>query len=211
MKNFNIQFALSLWQKWEIRKKISFLLSWRAVFIVFLLLLSLSANFAFVQPYKTKQWLIRLSNVPSTAFPALKKSWLNRVFKSAKRTSKVELASKEGLLFDSMEVRVVKTKYNGKIYLEFLSKKEDGSYSYINRVQLKGVRNGYFEFWEQPASLYFLDNDGDGILDIIAPTVDKFFRPHINIVVYNHDTRQFELIESKKGLTDYPEIVERKY
>ncbi|MDE0092570.1 MAG: hypothetical protein OXN83_04725, partial [Oligoflexia bacterium] len=118
----------------------------------------------------------------------------NLAFKIYEKKHHQTLSRVEGSLIKiGLDVRVLKVKRNDKIYLEFLSKKADNSYWLINTVELRGNREAYFDYWGEPSSLLLLDDDGDGVLDIVAPTFDKFFLPHINWVVYNEETDQFEL------------------
>ena len=126
--------------------------------------------------------------------PLKGKKWLSAIYKKpVKRT----LQRVDGpLIKNDMNVRVLKVKQKNKIYLEFLSKQANGSYLVINLVELKGGREAYFEFWKKErewASLLLMDDNGDGTLDVIAPTFDKFFRPQINVAIYNQKTGQFEL------------------
>ena len=95
-------------------------------------------------------------------------------------------------------MRVNKVKSIHKIQLEFFSKEDDGSYSLINTVDLKGSREAYFNYGirgktRPPSSLGFYDVNGDGTFDILAPTFNKFFHPYLNVVFYNSKTKKFEL------------------
>ena len=148
-----------------------------------LILLSVYINFIFiVQPLKGKKWLSKIYEKP-----------LQQILQKVDGP----------LIENNMTVRVLKVKQGEKIYLDFLSKQTDDSYLLINSVELKGSREGYFEYWEEIASLFLLDDDGDGWLDVLAPTFDRFFRPHINLVVYNQKTKQFEL----KSHSGYPRVI----
>ena len=172
------------------RKFSHFFFSKKFLFISFLFSLSVFVNLIFVfQPLKGK-------------------NWLSKIYKKPLQTT---LQKVDGpLIANEIDVRVLKVKLGNKIYLDFLSKQADDSYSVINSVELKGNREAYY-IWGKKAklsetiSLMLLDDDGDGALDVIAPTFDKFFRPHINLVVYNPKTSQFELKDS----SDYPKIIPR--
>ena len=132
--------------------------------------------------------------------PLRGKRWLSQIYKKSLRQT---LQRVEGPLSGTgIDIRVIKLRQGNKIYLEFLSKQADESYSYINSVQLKGNREAYFDYWGDMQSLLLLDDDGDGRLDVIAPTFDKFFKPQINLVVYNPETLKFEL----GSPSDYPQV-----
>lgn len=123
--------------------------------------------------------------------PVKGKKWLSKIYSPA---SQQTLQKVDGPLMESnIDIRVLKVRHKDKIYLEFLSKQDNGSYLAINSLELKGSREAYFDYWGEMTSLLLLDDDGDGHLDVIAPTFDKFFRPQINLAVYNQETKQFEL------------------
>ena len=118
----------------------------------------------------------------------------NKLSQIYKKNLRQTLSRVEGPLTEiGLDIRVLKIKQEDKIYLEFLSKKANNSYWFINSIELKGSREAYFDYWGEPSSLLLLDDDGDGLLDVIAPTFDKFFRPYINLAVYNKKTKKFEL------------------
>ena len=162
---------------YKMEKRISSFFSIKGFFFIFLVLFSFFSNFVFVtQPLKIKS---RLSAI-------------------YKKSSQKTLSRAEGPLSEiGLDIRVLKVKRDHKIYLEFLSKKADNSYWRINSVELEGHREAYFDYWGEPSSLLLLDDDGDGFLDVIAPTFNKFFWPHINLVIYNKRTKQFELKQSR--------------
>ena len=161
-----------------------FFFSEKVLFISCLFILSVFVNFIFVfQPLKAEKWLSKIYKKPF-------QQTLQKV---------------DGPLVESdMDVRILKVKHEDKIYLEFLSKQPDDSYLKINSVELKGNRDGYFEeYGGKVASLFLLDHDGDGRLDVLAPTFDRFFFPRSNYVVYNEKTGKFEL----KSEFAYPKII----
>ena len=155
----------------------------KSLFVCSLILLSLFINFMFVtQPVKSK-------------------NFISKIYKKKLRQT---LSKVDGPLLEfGLDVRVLKIRDNDKLFLEFLSKKADNSYWFINSVELEGNREAYFDYWGEPSSLLLLDDDGDGLLDVIAPTFDKFFRPRINLVVYNKESNLFEL----KSRRSYSKVV----
>ena len=166
-----------------LRKFFVFLFSFKGLFIFFLIGLSLFVNLLFLfHPVKLKNGISQIHEKKSH-------KTLNRV---------------EGPLIGvGLDIRVLKVKHENKIHLEFLSKQADNSYWFINSVELKGNREAYFDYWGEPSSLLVLDDDGAGRLEIVAPTFDQFFLPHINVVVYNGEKSRFEL---KKHLNYYPRV-----
>ena len=159
-----------------LKRTVIFLSSRQMLFIAFLVLLSIFVNFTFIfRPLRGKHWLSKIYKMPL-------KQTLQKV---------------DGPLIENgMDVRVLKVKKGNKIHLEFLSKQADDSFFIINSVELKGSREAYYRYWEKEREIYSLllfDDDGDGRLDVIAPTFDRFFLPQNNVVVYSQQTKQFEL------------------
>ena len=154
-------------------KGMSFLFSLKGFSLLFLILLAFYMNFLFVsRPLKIK-------------------TGLDQIYKKRFRQT---LSRAEGSLIEAgLDLRVLKIKQGDKIFLEFLSKNADNSFWLINSIELKGSREAYFDYRGEPSSLLISDDDGDGFLDIIAPTFDKFLWPHINLAVYNKDSKKFEL------------------
>ena len=100
------------------------------------------------------------------------------------------------LMGNDMDIKVIKKRFKNNIYLEFLNQLPDGSSRFINSIQLKGKYESYFEYWGKTFSLALLDADGDSQLDVIAPTTDKFLKPHINVISYSKESKKFELKEN---------------
>lgn len=159
------------------------LFSKQALVIGALMLVSAYFNAVFVtQPLNGQRWLFKIYN------PPLQKT----------------LQKVEGHLISyQQKIRVLKVKRENKIYLEFLAKQADDSFLHINSVLLNGQREAYFDYWGEMTSLQILDDDGDGRLDVIAPTFDQLLRPKINLVVYNEQTKKFEL----KSNNRFPQVV----
>ena len=145
----------------------------KAVFLFGLLFLTLWAQYLFVfQPRFVKRWAARLMNNG--------KSRILRVFEVS-------------LLERDMDVKVLKRKKGNSLSLEFLSRLPDGSFRLINSVDLPGRYDGFFEYQKGTVSVGSMDQDGDGRLEIIAPTFDGFLRPHFNIVSYHPELNKFIL------------------
>ena len=166
-----------------IERALSFFLSLKGLFVSFLVLFSVFVNFMFISyPFKVTNWLD----------------------KAHKKKSRQTLSRAEGPLTEiGIDIRVLKIKQGNKIYLEFLSKKPNNSYWFINSIELKGSREAYFDYHGEPGSILLVDANRDGLLDVIAPTFDKFFWPHKNLVVYNEETEKFELNEPEP----YPKVI----
>ena len=147
-------------------------------------------------------------NITYVFHPLQIKKNLSKIYKAPLKQTLQRL---EGpLISQEIDLRVLKVKFGNKIRLEFLSKQIDGSFLVINTLELKGSRDAYFSAGRRgktlpPSSLLFLDVDGDGALDILAPTFNTFFHPYLNIASYNKKTKKFEL----KKKPSLPKIIPR--
>jgi len=137
----------------------------------------MAIHFVFIfYPYKSQKWMSIVYTKP---------------LQKTLQTADSHLTEKKGV------TRVLKIKRGDKIYLEFLTQLPDNSFLHINSVQLNGEREAYYDYWGEITSLQILDEDGDGKLDIIAPTFDEFLQPKVNLVFYNEKKRKFELKPSQ--------------
>lgn len=62
---------------------------------------------------------------------------------------------------------------------------------FMKRLVLPDRRDGYFTFHQNATNLAITDVDGDGRLDIIAPTFDESLIPHLNIYRFDADAKDF--------------------
>ncbi len=116
-----------------------------------------------------------------------------RVQKFKNEKPKTLQTVKGSILGDELDIHVIKMKYRGRVYLDFLSRQEDGTFHFIDSLTLKGKHDGFFEYWNEPLSLALLDDNGDGLLEVIAPTFDKFLKPQLNVIFYNKEKKKFQI------------------
>ena len=122
--------------------------------------------------------------------PLLGKKWVSFIKKEKPHILQVVEGA---LLGNNLSVKVLKKQNGKKIHLEFLAQLPDQSFRLINSLILPGSHDGYLEYQEGTTSLALIDDNGDGTLEVIAPTFDSFLRPQINLVHYNFQTKKFEL------------------
>ena len=127
--------------------------------------------------------------------PPFLKKWM-RKYKNQRHT--ILRVYETSFLEMNMDVKILKKRTSNSIYLEFLLKNPDGSFHLINSIDLPGWYNGYYEFGKGTVSLGLLDQNGDGRMEVIAPTFDKFFRPHANIIFYHPEINKFKLYPKVK-------------
>ena len=109
-----------------------------------------------------------------------------------KQTHYIAQVIEGDLLASKLRIKVLKRVTDTGVDLEFLSW-DSGSYRLINKVRLPGRYDGHFEYEDGALSLGLMDENGDGFLEIVAPTFNRFLIPSLNIVVYNKNTNRFEL------------------
>ena len=154
-------------------------------FLSLLLILSIGLNaFLILNPYKARSLLNRFVKV-----------------KLIENLSRVEFSPNES----SPTFRVVKVKNRNKLYLDILIQKEDRSFQNIQRLELKGNQEAYFDYWNESYSLFALDYDGDGSLDIGVPSFDSFLKAQFELLIYNKNKQNFEL----KKMRQKPKIKKR--
>lgn len=98
------------------------------------------------------------------------------------------LATAEGdLLNDSSQVKVVKFKSRDGIFVEVLRATggEGSAYALVDRVELPDKLDGLFNFHGHVTRLAITDVDGDGTMELLAPTFDAQLVPHLNIYKYD--------------------------
>ena len=147
-------------------------------FLSFLFILSLTVNTFFI------------------LYPERAKNLCLKTFKlqALEKLSRVEFSPEP----KSPKFRVIKLKKKNKIYLDILVEKTDGSFEQTQFLELRGNQEASFEYWDESFSLFALDYDGDGKLDLGVPSFDSFLRPHFELLIYNEDTGKFALKKVKK-------------
>ena len=108
------------------------------------------------------------------------------------------LATAEGdLLGNHTPVKVFKFKQNDVISVEILRVDKFGVQSLVDRLVLPDHHDGLFNFQGRVTRLAIGDIDGDGQLELIAPTFDNQLVPHLNVFRYNPAVTRFEPVQGK--------------
>lgn len=90
-------------------------------------------------------------------------------------------------------------KIHSKSFLELEVYKTDadgGGMAMIAKIPLSESRDGYFSLKGNSTNLALTDYDGDGTLEIVAPTFDDQMVPRLNIFKYNSATHGFDKMSS---------------
>jgi len=103
------------------------------------------------------------------------------------------LATVQGdLLNDGSECKAIKYRGSEGIYVEIRQLKSNGDSILVDRVLLPDKQDGLFNFQGNVSRLAVSDIDGDGKLELLAPTFDHQLVPHLNVLHFNPATRRFE-------------------
>jgi len=106
------------------------------------------------------------------------------------------LSTLEGdILGTGVHAKVVKVSEKGQLYLEIFAPIGDSkTLSRISKISLANKKDGYFTFNGQATNLALDDINGDGLLEILAPSFDSNFIAHLHIFRYNNNTKQFDRV-----------------
>ena len=103
------------------------------------------------------------------------------------------LATAEGdLLGDGSVTKVIKYKSEVGIFVEIMKVDENGHNTIIDRILLPDKHDGLFNYQGHVTRLAITDVDGDGTLELLAPSFDNQLVPHLNVFRYNPGNKRFE-------------------
>lgn len=80
--------------------------------------------------------------------------------------------------------------------IEFYTPDSSGGISFSNRIILDDRRDTFFEFQGRSTNLAAADVDGDGVLEIVVPTLDDNLVARIHIFKFNEMTHSFDRAQS---------------
>jgi len=106
------------------------------------------------------------------------------------------LATADGdLLNDGSAVKVIKFRSREGIFVEVMRIDAKGETSLIDRIVLPDKHDGLFNFHGRVTRLAITDVDGDGRMELLAPTFDNQLIPHLNVFRYNPASQRFEPVQ----------------
>lgn len=89
-------------------------------------------------------------------------------------------------------IHVLKFKTPQGIRIEFLRENEDtGFREVIFKTEIKNHYNGFFEYRGQSVQLGMSDVDGDGVMEILAPSFDTQLMAHLKVYTYDERFNNF--------------------
>ena len=86
-------------------------------------------------------------------------------------------------------IKALKFKTPEGIRLELLKAQSREEKELVNDIVIPHPYNGFFEYRGQSVQLAMGDVNGDGVMEVMAPTFDKDLKPYLNVYYYheNHD------------------------
>ncbi len=103
------------------------------------------------------------------------------------------LATAEGdVLNDGTSVRVIKYRGHDGIFVEILKTDEKGVSKSVDKILLPDKHDGLFNYEGHITRLAIADIDGDGKMELLAPSFDNQLVPHLNVFRYNPAIGRFE-------------------
>ncbi len=107
--------------------------------------------------------------------------------------SRVVLAKAEAdLTGHGANIAVVKVQTADSIALEIYEKTaEQDKLKFMKRIVLPEKKDAYFTFRGNATNLVLTDVDGDGILEIVAPTYDENLIPRLNVFKFDPASNDF--------------------
>ncbi len=96
------------------------------------------------------------------------------------------------LLGEGIEMKVAKVRTRDALFVEIYEPRGEGDMRLLERIELQDKRDGYFNFNGQPTNLAIDDIDGDGSLEILAPSFDHNLIGHINVYRYDKTVGAFQ-------------------
>ena len=89
-------------------------------------------------------------------------------------------------------IKALKFKTHKGIQLEFIQVGLDGTKKVLPTKHIPHPYNGFFEYRGDSVHLAIGDVDGDGVMEIMAPTFDKNLTPHLNVYYYDKNINTFD-------------------
>lgn len=96
------------------------------------------------------------------------------------------------LLGEGIELTIAKVRTREALFVEIYEPRGDGVQRLRERIELQDKRDGFFNFNGQPTNLAIDDIDGDGRLEILAPSFDQNLIGHINVYRYDKASGGFQ-------------------
>ena len=119
---------------------------------------------------------------------------LRKVIRSKWKSQKEELLSvvQGDISGNGHFIKVLKFKTKEGIRVEFLKETDSGVRETITSAVIKDPYNGFFEYRGRAIQLGMSDVDGDGIMEVLAPSFDENLIAHLNVYYYDQYAGDFK-------------------
>ncbi|MES2854621.1 MAG: hypothetical protein V4692_02105 [Bdellovibrionota bacterium] len=105
------------------------------------------------------------------------------------------IATAQGKLSaDDVNYSVVKVKTRDSLALEIYQNGADGEQKLIEKIIMPDIKDGYFSFDNQTTNLAIDDIDGDGRMEILAPSFDKNLVGRLNVYNFDVESKAFQRV-----------------
>lgn len=109
------------------------------------------------------------------------------------RSGRDVLATAEGdLLGGGTQAKVIKYRSEEGLFVEVMKVEGSGAMTLVDRIQLPDKHDGLFNYQGHVTRLAIADVDGDGTMELLAPSFDNQLVPHLNVFRYNPGNQKFE-------------------
>jgi len=133
--------------------------------------------------------LISICLAALTLIPA-SRDFIQSVIVSNSRT--ILAKAEADLTGQGMKVVVIKVHTSDTMALEIFENEGDtGKLNFVKRIVLPEKRDAYFNFRGNATNLVITDVDGDGTLEIVAPTFDENLIPRLNVYKFDPERHDF--------------------
>lgn len=103
------------------------------------------------------------------------------------------LATADGdLLGDGTNAKVIKYRSEDGLFVEILKIDAAGGPTLVDTILLPDKHDGLFNYQGHVTRLAIADVDGDGKMELLAPSFDNQLVPHLNVFRYNPGIQRFE-------------------
>lgn len=121
------------------------------------------------------------------------RSRVQQIFNRSQREVLSSLEFKRG----DQSYRIIKIKTGQGLALEVYKRLEEGDLL-LDVANLADKRDASFKFAGKSANLFMQDISGDGIPDIISPSLDKNLKARLNVFLWNEQDEKLEKLTANQ-------------
>ena len=88
--------------------------------------------------------------------------------------------------------QAVKIETKRGLLIEIFRMEPNAGLSLVNSFDLPKASNGFFHINGEPASMAFLDQDGDGLVELVVSSYDSQLRPRLSVYAFDASSKKFQ-------------------